>query len=320
MAATVLITDYAWPDTAIEQSVLASAGHRLVCGPAVPAHAAAIEALVRTHQPAAILTNWAPVSAAAVAAGAGLKLVARLGVGLDNIAVATCTERGAWVSNVPDYCVEEVSDHALAFVLAWTRGLISLDRDVHAGRWEPATAALRRLSSLTCGIVGFGHIGARTAQKLAPFGCRLLVHARRARPAQSGVQFVSLDALLGGSDVVILHVPLTADTSHLLDARRLALMKPGSLLVNVSRGAVIDTAAMLTALQSGRLDAVGLDVVEGEPQVPQALREHPRAMLTPHVAFSSDASIAELRRRAAEEVVRVLSGQPPRHACNQPWT
>jgi len=319
MNPTVLLTDRAWPDDSLEREIIEAAGLRLVAGPAAPAPAAAIEALVHEHRPQAIMTCWAQVSAAAITAAPALQIVARLGVGLDNIAVDAATARGAWVTNVPDYCVEEVSDHAVGFALAWTRGLVGFDRDVHAGRWNPAAARLRRLATLTCGIVGYGRIGRATARKLAAFGCRLLAaDPHLGSAAAAGVQGVELDTLMRESDIVIVHAPLKPATRHLIDARRLALMRPGGLLVNVSRGAVVDTQAVVDALASGQLSAAGLDVLESEPAVPSALLVQPGAMLTPHVAFSSDASLAELRRRAAEEVVRVLCGEPPQHACNQP--
>ena len=320
MPETVLLTDYAWPDDSIERMVVEAAGMKLVSGPAAPATAKQIEALVIAHQPAAIMTCWAEVSAASIAAGSRLKIVARLGVGLDNIAVQAATERGIWVTNVPDYCVEEVSDHAVGFVLAWTRGLIHFDRDIRAGRWDPASAKLRRLANLTCGIVGYGRIGRATARKLAAFGCRLAAHDPALAGEADGIPCIDLDALLRQSDIVVVHAPLLPGTHHLIDRERLALMPRGGLLVNVSRGGVVDTAAVTEALQSGQLSAVGLDVLESEPDVPAALSAQPGAMLTPHVAFSSDASLAELRRRAAEEVVRVLQGQAPQEPRNRPVT
>jgi D-3-phosphoglycerate dehydrogenase len=315
---TVLLTDYAWPDDSVERRILEAAGLRLVSGSADPAPASHIEALCREHQPAAILTCWAQVSALAIEAAAPLKVVARLGVGLDNIAVDTASARGIWVTNVPDYCVEEVSDHAVGFALAWTRGLVHFDREVHAGRWAPAGAQLRRLGELTCGIVGFGRIGRATARKLAAFGCKLLAHTPSPGSPDPAVQYVELDELLAQSDIVVVHAPLTPSTRHLIDTRRLSQMKRGGLLINVSRGGVVDTQALIEALQSGQLSAAGLDVLETEPAVPDALLAQPGAMVTPHVAFSSDASLLELRRRAAEEVVRVLRGEPPRNACNEP--
>ncbi|HKX42512.1 MAG TPA: C-terminal binding protein [Burkholderiaceae bacterium] len=320
MPDTVLLTDYAWPDDAVERSVIEGAGLRLVAGPAAPAPASDIESLVREHQPAGILTCWAEVSAAAVAASKSLRIVARLGVGLDNIAVQAATAQGVWVTNVPDYCVEEVSDHAVGFALAWTRGLVQFDREVRAGRWAPASAKLRRLATLTCGIVGFGRIGRATARKLAAFGCRVLANDPHQSGEVSGVLCVDLDTLLARSDIVVVHAPLTDGTRHLINRERLALMPKGGLLINVSRGGVVDTDAVTQALQTGQLAAAALDVLESEPQVPEALLAQPGAMLTPHVAFSSDASLVELRRRAAEEVVRVVRGDVPREPRNTPAT
>jgi D-3-phosphoglycerate dehydrogenase len=313
---TVLLTDYAWPDDSIERNIVEAAGMRLVSGPATPLPADGIEALAREHQPSAILTCWAPVSAVAIAAAPELQIVARLGVGLDNIAVDAASARGIWVTNVPDYCVEEVSDHAVGFALAWTRGLIRFDREVRAGRWDPATARLRRLAELTCGIVGFGRIGRATARKLGAFGCRLLAHDPYLSADAEGARSVTLDTLFSQSDIVIVHAPLTETTRHLVNRERLARMPHGGLLINVSRGGVVDTDAVIEALGSGQLSGAALDVLESEPNVPDALRSHPGAMLTPHVAFSSDASLVELRRRAAEEVVRVLQGVAPQQPRN----
>ncbi|WP_326575266.1 C-terminal binding protein [Streptomyces sp. NBC_00481] len=315
---TVLLTDYAWPDDSVERSVIEAAGHTLVTGPAEPATAEAIEELVAEHRPAGILTCWAPVSATAIGTSPDLRIVARLGVGLDNIAVEAATDRGVWVTNVPDYCVEEVADHAVGMVLAWTRGLAVFDRDVRAGRWDPASARLRRLSTLTCGVVGYGRIGRATAGRLGAFGCRILAHDPHPPKDTPGVEMVGLEELLRRSDVVILHVPLTPDTHHIIGAGQLALMRRGGLLVNVSRGGLVDTDAVIKALDSGHLDGAAFDVLESEPHVPDGLLAQPGALLTPHVAFSSDASVTELRRRAAEEVVRILAGEEPAHARNSP--
>jgi D-3-phosphoglycerate dehydrogenase / 2-oxoglutarate reductase len=318
MIDTVFLTDYAWPDDSVEREIVESAGMRLVSGPAAPLPASGIEALAREHLPSAILTCWAPVSVETIAASSRLKIVARLGVGLDNIAVDAATARGIFVTNVPDYCVDEVSDHAVGFALAWTRGLMIFDREVHAGRWSPADARLRRLGALTCGLVGFGRIARATAHKLGAFGCRLLTHDPFLREPVPGVQAVALDELLANSDIVIVHAPLTDGTRHLINRERIAKMRRGSLLINVSRGGIVDTDAVIEALQSGQLSAAGLDVLDSEPRVPDELLRQRGAMLTPHVAFSSDASLLELRRRATEEVVRVLRGEAPRNPCNSP--
>ena len=313
---TVLITDYAWPDLSIEEQVLTTAGLRLVAGPAVPADADAIADLCRRHQPASVLTCWAVVNARCVGASAALRHVGRIGVGLDNIDHAACRQRGVLVTNVPDYCVEEVSDHAVGFALAWTRGLVGFDRAVKGGTWDPSSARLRRLRNLTVGIVGYGRIGLASIRKFRALGCSMLLHTRTPPAAHAeGVRHASLDDLLRESDIVVLHVPLSAETRHLVNAHRLALMKPDALLINVSRGGLIDTDALTQSLASGRLGGAALDVIESEPSVPDALRALTNVMLTPHVAFSSDASLAELRRRAAEEAVRAIRGESPMHPC-----
>lgn len=315
---TVFLTDYAWPDDHIERQIIEGAGMRLVTGPASPSSVTDIDDMVRLHSPSAIMTCWAQVSANAIASAPTLKIIARLGVGLDNIAVEAASARGVWVTNVPDYCIEEVSDHAVGFTLAWSRGLVRFDREVRAGRWNPAGASLRRLSALTCGIVGFGRIGRATARKLKGFGCRLLAYDPYLSGDVDGVASVDLETLLATSDVVVIHAPLTEATHHLIDRDRLALMRPGALLINVSRGGIVDTDAVAEALKRGRLSGAALDVLESEPEVPATLVNQEGATLTPHVAFSSDLALAELRRSAAEECVRVLRGSKPLQPRNAP--
>jgi D-3-phosphoglycerate dehydrogenase len=329
--AVVVLTDHAWPDVDIERDVLSSAGHTLIA-PYATADEAQVDALVLAQQPSAIMTCWAPVSAAAVTASDDLRLVARMGVGIDNIAVQAASDRGAWVTNVPDYCVEEVSDHAVALTLAWFRGVVVLDRQVRGGTWNPANARLARLNTLTAGIIGYGRIGRRSSAKLAALGVRVLaIPPRHLAAAAAGpisddaaldptpARWATLDHLLASSDIVILHVPLTRETHHLVNRQFLARLQPHALLVNVSRGPVVDTAALQSALQRGGPPAAAaLDVVEGEPAVPSSLTDLSNVIVTPHVGFSSAVSIAELRRRASEEVVRVLAGEHPQHPCNSP--
>lgn len=317
--ATIFQTDYAWPDDSIERAVIEAAGHTLVTGPSVPAPASEIESMVERCRPQAIMTCWAQVSAKAIEAAEDLRIVQRIGVGLDNIAVSAATTRGAWVANVPDYCVGEVADHAIALLLDWARGTVRFDREVKSGSWDPAAAQLRRLADLTVGVVGLGRIGRATASRLAAFGCTVLAHSRSARQSPIA-EMMPLDALLERSDAVIVHAPLTEETHHLFDAARIARMRPGAFLINVSRGGLVDNDALLAALESGHLSGAGLDVIEGEPDPPRALVQRSEVIVTPHVAFSSASSLAELRRRSAEEVVRVLAGERPHNPCNEPVT
>ncbi|MBV9170618.1 MAG: C-terminal binding protein [Chloroflexi bacterium] len=317
--ATVVLTDHAWPDVSIERSILERAGHRLIA-PYTTASSEQVEAAVSEAVPDAILTCWGPVSARAIASAGNVRVVARMGVGLDNIDVEQATRQGAWVTNVPDYCVEEVSDHAVALTLAWLRGVVLLDRQVRAGRWDPAGGRLARVSTRTVGILGYGRIGRRTAHKLGGLGMRVLALRPRTPGADPGAaSLTSLEEMLPEADVVILHLPLSTETQHIVDAAFLQRMRAGSLLVNCSRGGLVDTVALLGALERGPIAGAALDVVEGEPDPPRELLQRENIILTPHVGFSSHTSVVELRTRATEEVVRVLSGETPRHPCNSPF-
>ena len=319
MSATVLLTDRAWPDASIERNIITSAGFRFVEGPAIAGNAIEIERLVHDNQPDAIMTTWAPVSASAVACAMGLKVVARLGVGLDNIAVDAVSAKGAWITNVPDYCVEEVSDHAIAMTLAWCRGIVTFDRAAKLGQWEPSLARLRRVSSLQAGIVGFGKIGRTSAQKLLGLGLTVVMTDPVAQE-ERGVRSLPLDELLATSDVVILHAPLTPQTRHMADLRFFSSMRTNALLINVSRGGLIDNRALIGWLEGAPDRYAALDVIDGEPDPPSEVLSHPRTIITPHIAFSSDRSLEDLRIRASDDVVRVLQGMKPLNACNQPET
>ena len=317
---TVLVTDFAWTNLEIERGIIEAAGFKLVSGPAEALPADEIAALAAEHGPDAIMTCWAEVNAAAIDACPNLSIVARIGVGLDNIDRVAAARRGAVVTNVPDYCVEEVSDHAVGFLLAIARGIVTFDRDVKQGLWEPGSAQLMRVRDMTVGIAGYGRIGRRTAEKLAAFGVKLLVtDAVRPTNAMPGIEYVDLELLAKHSDAIIIHLPLTPDTKHMFGASLLRQMKRDAILINVSRGPLVDSKALVAALDEGLIAGAALDVVEGEPNnVPRKLVDHPRVIATPHVAFSSTASLLELRRRATEEVVRVLSGEKPVHPCPPP--
>ncbi|MGH8176134.1 MAG: C-terminal binding protein [Steroidobacter sp.] len=323
--ATVLLTDHPWSDVEIEREIIEAAGHRFIAGPQEAPAAAAVDSMVREHDPIAILTCWAQVSAAAIRQPTQLRIVSRMGVGLDNIAIAAASERGAWVTNVPDYCVEEVSDHAIALLLDLWRGVTVMDRDVKRGHWNPGAANSRRVADMTVAIIGYGRIGAATARKLSGFGCRVLVNSpsllkggKVGDEFARGIVVADLMLIQEQADAIVIHAPLTKDTRHLINDAFVAALKKKPLLVNVSRGAIIDNDALIRGLETGKVHAAGLDVIEGEPAPPAYVTAREDVIATPHIAFSSDASLAELRRRCAEEVVRVLRGEPPRHPCNEP--
>jgi D-3-phosphoglycerate dehydrogenase len=314
----VLLTDHPWPDLDIEASILEGAGYRLVAGPEMAGTAAEVESLVESCSPAAIITCWAPVSRRAIELPEHLAIVARLGVGLDNIDVEAATRRGAWVTNVPDYCVQEVSDHALGLVLDYCRGISRLNAAVKRSGWDSNAGGLLRLSNQVIGILGYGRIGRETARKFRAMGCRVLAYDPHFSPDDSVEAGATLAGIQAECDVIIVHVPLLPDTTGLIDAEFLAATRRKPLIVNVSRGPIIDNAALLSALNSGTIRGAALDVIDGEPSPPAELLAHPLITVTPHIAYASDASMAELRRRACEEVVRVLRGERPAHPRNAP--
>jgi D-3-phosphoglycerate dehydrogenase len=300
---TIVLTDRGWADADIETGLCRQAGFRLVDVQAGDERQL-IEA-VRAADPVGLLFCWAPVTDAVLNAGPGLRVATRLGVGVDNIDLASAARRQITVTRIPDYCIEEVSDHVIAVVHAWARGLLGYDDDIRHGKWAPGSRPLRRVRDLTVGVWGLGAIGGRVGAKFAALDCRVLTHDRK------GGQ--SLDELLSASDVITLHVPATPETRNLVDASVLARMRPGALLVNTSRGSVVDLDALVDALQAGRLSGAALDVLPDEPRVPQRLLEQRNVILTPHVAFSSTASLLDLRTRATQDLLRVLAGEQPLH-------
>jgi D-3-phosphoglycerate dehydrogenase len=248
-----------------------------------------------------------PVGAAELEALPRLRAIVTATVGHDHVDVAAAAARGIWVCNVPDYCVEEVADHTLALLYALARGIVALDRDVRRGRWDSRAAGpLRTLADLTVGVVGHGRIGSLVARRLGALGCGLLVHDVR----DVGVSRVPLDELLERSDAVTLHVPLTDETRGLVGARELALLRDGALLVNTSRGAVVDVDALVAELP--RLGGAALDVLPEEP--PRDVPELPNLIVTPHAAWRSDAAEEKAIAAAVAAVRAALRGERPPNA------
>jgi D-3-phosphoglycerate dehydrogenase len=305
----VLLTDYAWNDLDIERTTLSEIDAELVV--AESQDVASLAALAADVD--AIMTNWAKVPAAVIEASPRCRIVSRLGIGLDNIDVACATSRGIVVTNVPDYCLIEVAEHALAMLLALSRKVAFYHQQTKSGRYDlKAGAALRRIEGQTLGIVGLGNIGRRLATKAAALGLHVLATTRAQRQAPPGVQFCSLDELLSRSDYVSLHMPLTAETRHVIGADQLARMKPSAYLINTARGGLVDHRALSEALSEGRLAGAGLDVQDPEPpDLGEPPWSDPRVIVTPHAAFVSVESLANLRSRTARQVaVRLLGGIP----------
>ncbi len=308
---SVLVTDYAWPSLDVEREILASGGCSLVV-----AESGSEEELVSLAPLAdAILTNWKPVRAAVLEAATRCLTVARYGVGVDNIDIAAATRLGMIVSNVPDYCIEEVSDHAMALVLALARRVVFFAEQTRAGRWDNQEfGEMHRLRGRTIGLVGFGRIARRVADKARAFGLSVIAWSPSlAARAPEGVEVAtSLDDLLRRADIVSLHAPLSAATRHLISAEQLALMRPGAFLVNTARGLLVDNDALIDALERGALAGAGLDVLDEEPPpLEHPMRHAAGVVLTPHAAFSSAESVAELEEKAAQNVLVALDGGVP---------
>ena len=245
-------------------------------------------------------------------AGGSLKVVANFGVGHDNIDLEAVRARSVRATNTPDVLTNATAELAIALMLAAARRIAEADALVRKGAWSEERQLLgRELAGATVGLVGFGRIARRVAELLRCFDVRLLFSSRSEAPARHGAERRDLRDLLAGSDFLSLHVPLTTETRHLIDATRLAQMKRGAILVNTSRGAVVDTDALVNALRSGQLGAAGLDVYEDEPHVPPELRELPNTVLLPHLGSATGATRAAMARLCAENVLAVIDGREP---------
>jgi D-3-phosphoglycerate dehydrogenase len=269
----------------------------------------------------AVLNTVVPISARAIAAMTRCRVIVRSGVGVDNVDVAAASLAGIVVANVPDASVEEVSNHALALLLACSRKIALLDRSLRAGTWSRALfPPMGTLYGQTLGLVGFGRIARALASKAQALQLRVLaadplVSELDVRAA--GAEPVDLDRLLAESDFVSLHAPLLPQTRYLIGVAQLQLMKPSAYLINTARGPLIDQPALVQALQSGVIAGAGLDVFEQEPlPADDPLLQLPNVVLTPHAAAYSDAGIRELRRRTGEAAADVLRGVWPRGVAN----
>lgn len=246
------------------------------------------------------------------AAGGSLKVVANFGVGYDNIDIDAIRARGIRATNTPDVLTDATAELAVTLMLAAGRRVAEADAVVRSGGWPQEGRLLgRELSGATVGLVGFGRIARRVVELLGGFDARLVYSSRSQAPAHAGPERRNLRELMSMSDFVSVHVPLTSETHHLIDARRLAEIKHGAILVNTSRGAVVETGALIDALRSGRVGAAGLDVYEDEPNVPEALRELPNTVLLPHVGSATSKTRDAMARLCVENLVAVIEGRQP---------
>ena len=316
----VLITDFVWPTTEPEETVLREEAD----AEAVVAPDGSEETLMSLAGDVdAIMTCFAQVTPNVLRAAPNCVAVGRFGVGVDNIAVDTATELGMAVTYVPDYCVDEVSDHVMALLLAFNRRIALFDNSVKNDGWGsiPLTMRMMRLRGKTLGVVGFGRIGQAVAQKALAFGLRALAYDPYMTAEQCALRGArkveDMDDLLRESDFVTLHSPLNEETRGLIGARELDMMRPEAFLINCARGPLIDESALYDALTGGGIAGAGLDVMEdNHPPNDHPLLGLDNIIITPHVAFFSQEATLELEQRAAREVAYVLTGRMPDNLVN----
>ena len=313
----VLVTDYAWESLEPEREVLSKIRADLLVAPSGQE-----EKLVEmARDVVGILTCWAKVTPKVIKAAKRCQVIARYGIGVDNIAVEEATQAGIIVTNVSSYCVDEVSDHAMGLLLSCARKVSFYDRTIKQGQWNlQAGNKMFRLRGKTLGLIGFGKIGRAMVPKAKAFGLRVMVfdpYISEKDARKWGVVFTSLDELLRDADFISLHVPLTESTHKLLGEEAFRKMKNTAYVINTSRGAVVDTEALLRAVSENWIAGAGLDVLPQEPpDTNDPVLSHEKIVLTPHAAFSSVESILELQRTAASQVACVLQGKKPEYIVN----
>jgi D-3-phosphoglycerate dehydrogenase len=306
----VVVTDQVFPDVEVERALLADIDASLEV-----ADGSLHDALAKGRDADALLNTYLPLDADAFARLERCRIVARYGIGVDNVDLDAASKAGVVVTNVPDYCVEEVATHALAMLLSLLRRLPQGDAKVRAGAWGlDGLRPMTRLSEMTVGLVGFGRIARRLGESLQVLGCRLIVHDPFLTPSDDLPPLMSLEELLRTADAVSLHAPLTAGTKGMIDASALALMPEHAVLVNTSRGPLVVLEDLVTALRESRLRAAGLDVLPVEPPPAGAVDDVPNLLLTPHTAFYSEQSVRESQTKAATQVIKVLTGKEPDYA------
>lgn len=313
----IVITDTDHDSVDVEIQVAASRGIDLVV-----AQCQTEEEVIQAAAGAdGLIVQYAPITRRVFEALPGLAAVGRYGVGVDTIDLEAATEHGVAITNVPDYGTEEVSDHAISLALSASRGVARLDRGIRRGDYSLEGAKpLFRLRGRVFGVVGLGNIGAATARKAKGVGFTAIGSDPAFEPGTitaDGIEVVTFEELLARTDILSVHAPLTARTHHLIGTDAISRMKPGTIVVNTSRGPLIDTAALVSALQEGRLGGAALDVFEEEPlPIDSDLMSLDNVTLTPHAAWYSEESYQELKRRVIENVADICAGIPVPNVVN----
>ena len=309
----VAVADSVFPSLDPARAVLATIGADVQ----LAAHPTPEEILKIAAGADALLVTYAKITADMIARMTKCRIISRFGIGVDNVDLAAAAGKGIVVTKVPDYCLDEVSDHAMALLLSLVRKIPSSNAQVHAGRWEmKAVVPIHRLRGAVLGLVGFGRIPQLVAPKAQAFGLRVIAFDPFASAdvfARAGVERVEFADLLARSDYVSIHAPLMPETRNLFSTDAFRRMKPTAYIVNTARGPIVDEAALGRALDARQLAGAALDVMPNEPPVGSPLIGRDNVIITPHTSFYSEESLVELQCKAAEEVVAVLSGRAPRN-------
>lgn len=311
----VLITDRAWPDCEVERKELALVDAEVIEAPPGADEQTLIEYATGVD---AIATCWAPVTEAVIAAAPHCKTIARLGIGLDNIDVKYASFKKIPVTNVPDYCIPEVADHAIALMLASLRNVAFFHHQTKQGIYDLAAAPIpRRVSTLTIGVFGFGLTGQAVAARARAFSMNVIANNSSGNDYGTGTTMVSFSDLLEQSDVISIHAPLTDSTHHQFDESAFKQMKSTALIINTSRGGLINFSALKSAIQNEQIAGAALDVFDPEPpDLNDPFFKDERVIATPHAAFISQESLDELRQQAARQVADILVGRETTNVVN----
>jgi D-3-phosphoglycerate dehydrogenase len=308
----VILTDHAFLNVDAERAALRGLADVIDASPLRTEE----DVIQAAHDADGLIIGFVPITARVMDALPKLKCVVRYGVGYETIDVPAAAERGIWTANVPDYCIPEVADHAMALLLALARKVIPLDASMRRNEWGAVKASkpIHRMEGRTLGLIGMGRIGREVAKRARGFGLNVIVVDKYLSPdkaTEAGAALVSLEELLTAADFISIHAPLTPETTHLLNAEALTKLKPTAYLINVARGAIIDTLALAEALHTSKLAGAALDVFEQEPlPADHPIRSAPNTILNAHAAWYSEEAMAQLQRFAAEEVARALRGEP----------
>jgi len=313
--AKVVLTDYVWDSLDVEKKTLAGLAEL------VPLQTKKAEDFIEQAADCdALLNTYAgPITAEVMARMPKCKIIARYGIGVDTIDLDAATAAGIIVTNNPTYCIEEVAEHTMALLLACARKVAFYDRLVRNGRWEvPPGKPIFRLAGSTLGLVGFGNIARQVAVRAAAFGMNVLYSDPFVKQSSIPGRSVSLDALLADADFVSIHPPLTRDTRKMINDEALGKMKRTAWLINCARGPIVDTEALVRALDAGSIAGAALDTTDPEPLPnPHPLRNRDNVIINPHVAWYSEQAMAGLQSGAPAEVRRVLSGEWPVNVVNR---